>query len=236
MHFRCTLSKKKAGSKSLHHTQSYRNAAGSSNPWLSLCSIVPATGFDPETRNPEFLWLSRYRCAEPEAQSLKPREWNSDPGTRAGSRLLEEAGISLGMHGEDWRISCFSSCILLGGAGPRRSRDFYWQRRRTGAGPSEDGERAAGGGMKRLRKQTGKCRRAAVLGSATVQVGLLLRSGAAVSGFREYWRVGRWPCGTKVELLATGEAGDAEAQVLPGNYSLPGVRATGRWSAGTRES
>lgn len=41
-------------------------------------------GFDPETRNPEFLWLSRYRCAEPEAQSLKPREWNSDPG---GSNL-----------------------------------------------------------------------------------------------------------------------------------------------------
>lgn len=77
--FRSTLSK-----KSLHHTQSYRSAAVFSNPWLSLCSIVPAAGFDPETRDPEFLWLSRYRCAEPEAQSLKPREWNSDPGTPSG--------------------------------------------------------------------------------------------------------------------------------------------------------
>lgn len=40
-------------------------------------------GFDPETRDPEFLWLSRHRCAEPDAQSWKPREWNSDPGTRS---------------------------------------------------------------------------------------------------------------------------------------------------------
>lgn len=41
-------------------------------------------GFDPETRDPEFLWLSRHRCAEPDAESPKPREWNSDPGTRSG--------------------------------------------------------------------------------------------------------------------------------------------------------
>lgn len=69
---------------SLHHIQSYRNAAGFSTPWLSPCSIVPATGFDPETRDPEFEWLSRHTCAEPDAESPKPREWNSDPGTRSG--------------------------------------------------------------------------------------------------------------------------------------------------------
>lgn len=40
-------------------------------------------GFDPETRDPEFLWLSRHRCAESDAESPKPREWNSDPGTRS---------------------------------------------------------------------------------------------------------------------------------------------------------
>lgn len=41
-------------------------------------------GFDPETRDPEFEWLSRHTCAEPDAESPKPREWNSDPGTRSG--------------------------------------------------------------------------------------------------------------------------------------------------------
>lgn len=70
--------------ESLHHIQSYRSAAGFSTPWLSPGSTVPATGFDPETRDPEFLWLCRHRCAESEAESPKPREWNSDPGTRSG--------------------------------------------------------------------------------------------------------------------------------------------------------
>lgn len=54
-------------------------------PMASVCAPLSLpTGFDPETRDPEFLWLSRYRCAEPEAQTLKPREWNSDPGTPSG--------------------------------------------------------------------------------------------------------------------------------------------------------
>lgn len=52
-------------------------------------------GFDPETRDPEFLWLSRYRCAEPEAQSLKPREWNSDPGTPSGFTPIGGGGSNL---------------------------------------------------------------------------------------------------------------------------------------------
>ncbi|XP_027793018.2 type II inositol 1,4,5-trisphosphate 5-phosphatase isoform X2 [Marmota flaviventris] len=39
-------------------------------------------GLDPATRNPEFQWLSRYRCAPPqEAGSPTLRDWNSAPGT-----------------------------------------------------------------------------------------------------------------------------------------------------------
>lgn len=52
-------------------------------------------GFDPETRDPEFLWLSRHRCAEPDAQSWKPREWNSDPGTRSRFPPIGGGGSNL---------------------------------------------------------------------------------------------------------------------------------------------
>uniref|UniRef100_A0A8C9PVA9 Type II inositol 1,4,5-trisphosphate 5-phosphatase n=1 Tax=Spermophilus dauricus TaxID=99837 RepID=A0A8C9PVA9_SPEDA len=39
-------------------------------------------GLDPATRDPEFQWLSRYRCAPPqEAGSPALRDWNSAPGT-----------------------------------------------------------------------------------------------------------------------------------------------------------
>lgn len=96
------------------------------------------------------------------------------------------------------------------------------------AGLCEDGARAAGGGMKRLRKQTGKCRQAAALGSATVQVGRSLRSGATVLGFREDWRVGRWLRASEGQGLGHQRGGDAATQVLLGSYSPPGVRATGR--------
>ncbi|XP_032102903.1 type II inositol 1,4,5-trisphosphate 5-phosphatase isoform X2 [Sapajus apella] len=37
-------------------------------------------GFDSATRDPEFLWLSRYRCAEPEPKLPTPRDCNSAPG------------------------------------------------------------------------------------------------------------------------------------------------------------
>lgn len=100
------------------------------------------------------------------------------------------------------------------------------------AGLCGDRERAAGGGMKRLRKQTGKCRQAAALGSATVQVGRSLRSGATVLGFREDWRVGRWLRvgeGQGVDHQRGGDAAaEAPAQVLLGSYSPPDMRATGR--------
>ncbi|XP_058535013.1 LOW QUALITY PROTEIN: type II inositol 1,4,5-trisphosphate 5-phosphatase [Ochotona princeps] len=41
-------------------------------------------GFDPATRDPEFHWLSRYRCAESEPEMPTPRGWNLSPGTRPG--------------------------------------------------------------------------------------------------------------------------------------------------------
>ncbi|XP_006867618.1 PREDICTED: type II inositol 1,4,5-trisphosphate 5-phosphatase [Chrysochloris asiatica] len=44
-------------------------------------------GFDPATRNPEFLWLSRYRCTDLEHESREqptPRRWNLAPGTWSG--------------------------------------------------------------------------------------------------------------------------------------------------------
>ncbi|ELW48211.1 Type II inositol-1,4,5-trisphosphate 5-phosphatase [Tupaia chinensis] len=39
-------------------------------------------GFDPANPDPEFLWLSRYKCAEPKLESPTPGGWNSAPGTR----------------------------------------------------------------------------------------------------------------------------------------------------------
>uniref|UniRef100_A0A8C9HWG5 Type II inositol 1,4,5-trisphosphate 5-phosphatase n=1 Tax=Piliocolobus tephrosceles TaxID=591936 RepID=A0A8C9HWG5_9PRIM len=41
-------------------------------------------GFDSATRDPEFLWLSRYRCAKPELELPTPRGCNSVPGTWPG--------------------------------------------------------------------------------------------------------------------------------------------------------
>lgn len=52
-------------------------------------------GFNPETRDPEFLWLSRHRCAEPDAESPKPREWNSDLGTRSGFAPIGGGGSNI---------------------------------------------------------------------------------------------------------------------------------------------
>ncbi|XP_032288683.1 type II inositol 1,4,5-trisphosphate 5-phosphatase isoform X3 [Phoca vitulina] len=39
-------------------------------------------GFDPATPDPEFLWLSQYRCTRPEPEPPTPLGWNSPPGTR----------------------------------------------------------------------------------------------------------------------------------------------------------
>ncbi|KAF7464947.1 Hypothetical predicted protein [Marmota monax] len=51
-------------------------------PVAQSALLVPSTGLDPATRDPEFQWLSRYRCAPPqEAGSPTLRDWNSAPGT-----------------------------------------------------------------------------------------------------------------------------------------------------------
>ncbi|KAK2500995.1 hypothetical protein MC885_007957 [Smutsia gigantea] len=58
-------------------------------------------GFDPETPDPEFLWLSRYTCTQPEPEGPTPSDWNSAPGTwpgemsdAAASRERDSAGVS----------------------------------------------------------------------------------------------------------------------------------------------
>ncbi|KAB0360717.1 hypothetical protein FD754_004873 [Muntiacus muntjak] len=52
-------------------------------------------GFDPATPDPEFMWLSRYRCTEPEPEPPTPQAWNSAPGTwpgRIGGDLASGTG------------------------------------------------------------------------------------------------------------------------------------------------
>uniref|UniRef100_A0A8C4PNP8 Type II inositol 1,4,5-trisphosphate 5-phosphatase n=1 Tax=Equus asinus TaxID=9793 RepID=A0A8C4PNP8_EQUAS len=41
-------------------------------------------GFDPVTPDPEFRWLSRYRCTQLQSQLPTPHGWNSAPGTWPG--------------------------------------------------------------------------------------------------------------------------------------------------------
>lgn len=63
-------------------------------------------------------------CRDTDARSPKPSRRIRGSGIRTrvpgvGSRPLEEAGISLGMHGEDWRMSCQGGpgyILLWGGA------------------------------------------------------------------------------------------------------------------------
>nr|XP_045376270.1 type II inositol 1,4,5-trisphosphate 5-phosphatase isoform X3 [Camelus bactrianus] len=45
-------------------------------------------GLDPATPDPEFLWLSRYRCARREPEPPATRVWNSAPGTWPGSARI----------------------------------------------------------------------------------------------------------------------------------------------------
>lgn len=77
-------------------------------------------------------------CLDTGAQSQMPSRRNRASGTQArvpgaGARPLEEAGISLGMHGEDWRMSCLRALANFRlGAEPRRSLNFYWRRRCRG--------------------------------------------------------------------------------------------------------
>uniref|UniRef100_A0A2K6SLG5 phosphoinositide 5-phosphatase n=1 Tax=Saimiri boliviensis boliviensis TaxID=39432 RepID=A0A2K6SLG5_SAIBB len=49
-------------------------------------------GFDSATRDPEFLWLSRYRCAEPEPELPTPLDCNSAPGTWPGCATIGGGG------------------------------------------------------------------------------------------------------------------------------------------------
>ncbi|XP_075852939.1 type II inositol 1,4,5-trisphosphate 5-phosphatase isoform X4 [Microcebus murinus] len=49
-------------------------------------------GLDSGTRDPQFLWLSRYGCTEPQPESPTPRVWNSAPGTWPGCATIGGGG------------------------------------------------------------------------------------------------------------------------------------------------
>ncbi|XP_070224491.1 type II inositol 1,4,5-trisphosphate 5-phosphatase isoform X2 [Bos mutus] len=51
-------------------------------------------GFDPATPDPEFRWLSPYRCPEPEPEPPTPQSWNSAPGTWPGRARIGGGGSS----------------------------------------------------------------------------------------------------------------------------------------------
>lgn len=52
-------------------------------------------GFDETTGDPEFQWLSRYRCAEPDTELPSPRGWNSSPGTWPRCAIIGGGGSDL---------------------------------------------------------------------------------------------------------------------------------------------
>ena len=53
-------------------------------PVAQYSLLFPSTGFVPAIPDPEFLWLSRYRCTELEPEPPTPQSWNSAPGTWPG--------------------------------------------------------------------------------------------------------------------------------------------------------
>ncbi|XP_052572516.1 LOW QUALITY PROTEIN: type II inositol 1,4,5-trisphosphate 5-phosphatase [Peromyscus californicus insignis] len=102
-------------------------------------------GFDPETRDPEFRWLSRHRCAEADVQPPKPREWNSDPGTQSGFTPIgggryQSGNARRGLEDVLLRGPCY---ILLWGGATEES-EFLLAEEAQGGGP-EEGRRARGG-------------------------------------------------------------------------------------------
>lgn len=111
----------------------------------SVCAPLSLpTGFDPETRDPEFLWLSRYRCAEPEAQSLKPREWNSDPGTPSGFTPIGGGRYQSRNARQGLEDILLQELHSAGGGGTTEESGFLLAEEAHGGGPV-GGRRARGG-------------------------------------------------------------------------------------------
>ncbi|XP_008567671.1 PREDICTED: type II inositol 1,4,5-trisphosphate 5-phosphatase-like [Galeopterus variegatus] len=103
-------------------------------------------GFDPATRDPQFLWLSRYRSAELVLESQMPRGWSWAPGTWPGCTTISEGMYpsrkgAVGIGGgppQGWTPSCV-------GAGRWSRLPFDWRRWLAGAGPPGGGARGAAG-------------------------------------------------------------------------------------------
>lgn len=227
----------------LPRIQSYRSAA-SSSPWLSLRSLflpqastlrpgILSSSGCPGTGARNHRSLTHRQCAI----GTRPRV----PGPRPGP--LAEAGIRLGRSGRDWSRSCLRGrapfCL---GAGRRRRRTFDWLRWHAGAYPNGGGTLGAGGEMKSLRKQAGKCPPPPALGSATLQVGRAVGSWAGGGGVwpcppsgGQVLRVGGRAHGARPRSRPSG-GGDTGAEVLWGCYSQPGMMRKGRWERCTQES
>uniref|UniRef100_A0A2K6SLH1 phosphoinositide 5-phosphatase n=1 Tax=Saimiri boliviensis boliviensis TaxID=39432 RepID=A0A2K6SLH1_SAIBB len=94
-------------------------------------------GFDSATRDPEFLWLSRYRCAEPEPELPTPLDCNSAPGTWPGCATI--GGGRYPSRKERWGLEEAwleeaGSILFWGGA--MKKTGFRLVEGHTGAGSS----------------------------------------------------------------------------------------------------
>nr|XP_045376269.1 type II inositol 1,4,5-trisphosphate 5-phosphatase isoform X1 [Camelus bactrianus] len=70
-------------------------------------------GLDPATPDPEFLWLSRYRCARREPEPPATRVWNSAPGTWPGSARIGGGRVHSPRQSLPWRENW---CVCIGAA------------------------------------------------------------------------------------------------------------------------
>lgn len=167
-------------------------------PVAQYSLLFPSTGFDPATPDPEFLWLSRYRCTEPEPEPPTPQAWNSAPGTwpgraRIGGGRYRSRKARKGLE-ETWPQGRALFCL---GAGLRSRPAFNWREWHAGAGPSGGrswGRSDSGSEMKSLRKLAGKCPPPPALGSATLQVWREVGTWARALS-RGRWRA--WPSGER---------------------------------------
>ncbi|CAD7684198.1 unnamed protein product [Nyctereutes procyonoides] len=102
-------------------------------------------GFDPATPDPEFLWLSRYRCTGPEPEQPQPLGWDAAPET--GPRRSGIGGGRYPSRNGRWRLEEArprGRAHVCLGAGPRRGAASDWRRWRAGAGRPGAGRGDAG--------------------------------------------------------------------------------------------
>ncbi|XP_012872216.1 PREDICTED: type II inositol 1,4,5-trisphosphate 5-phosphatase-like [Dipodomys ordii] len=103
--------------------------------------------FDPATPDPEFLWLSRYKCVEPAPEAPTARGWNTAPGTSPWCAAIGGGSGTRGRARLGWAEH----------AGGRRDEELEeagremsaaaGSRECDSAGTARDGKRDLGGGL-----------------------------------------------------------------------------------------